>query len=160
MKIKSHLHTDERLEFDMTPMIDCCFQLIIFFMLTLRYAAVEGDFNIKMPIASAAAASPDALPTIRIRLTAGDKGQLTGIQMNDRSVPGFPELRQLVMDYVGGGRTPDKAESGGEVELDCDYGLRYQYTIAAITAVSGYVGPGGQVVRLVEKVNFAPPRTQ
>ncbi len=160
MKIKSHLDTNERLEFDMTPMIDCVFQLIIFFMLTLRYTAVEGDFNIKMPIATDAAANPDALPTIRVRLTAAPDGRLSGIQFSDRPVANFAELRQLVMDYVGGGRTPDQADSGGEVEFDCDYRLKYQYTIAAITAVSGQVGPGGQIVRLVEKINFAPPRPE
>lgn len=160
MKFKSHLKTDERLEFDMTPMIDCVFQLIIFFMLTLRYTAVEGDFNIKMPIATDAVATPSDLPPARIRLTSDANGRLTGIQMNARPVAGFPELRQLIMDYVDTGRTPDQAGSGGEVEFDCDYRLKYQYTIAAITAVSGKVGPGGQIVRLVDKINFAPPRPQ
>jgi biopolymer transport protein ExbD len=159
MKIKSHLNTEERLEFDMTPMIDCCFQLIIFFMLTLRYAAAEGDFNIKMPLGSAAAApSLEALPTIHVRLTAANDGRISGIRINERPVPDFRQLRRVISDFVGLGRTPDSKDAGGEVELDCDYNLRYEYAIAAITAVSGYVNPEGQIVKLVEKVNFAPPR--
>ncbi len=34
----------------MTPMIDVVFQLLIFFMLTLKIIAPEGDFNINMPL--------------------------------------------------------------------------------------------------------------
>jgi len=32
--------------------------------------------------------------------------------------------------------------------------------IRAITAVSGYVSPDGQIVRLIEKIKFAPPRSE
>jgi hypothetical protein len=32
--------------------------------------------------------------------------------------------------------------------------------IEAITAVSGTVGPDGQVIKLVEKIKFAPPRPE
>ena len=40
-----------------------------------------------------------------------------------------------------------------------DYNLRYEYTVEAITAVSGYVDETtGQIVKLVEKIKFAPPR--
>ena len=34
---------------DMTPMIDCVFQLMIFFMLTLKFVQAEGNFDINMP---------------------------------------------------------------------------------------------------------------
>ena len=47
-----------------------------------------------------------------------------------------------------------------EVELDCDYDLKYENVIEAITAVSGDVSPDGQVIKLVEKIKFSPPRPQ
>ena len=37
---------------DMTPMIDIVFQLLTFFVMTLKIATSEGDFNIKMPRAA------------------------------------------------------------------------------------------------------------
>ena len=42
-------------EMDITPMIDIVFLLLIFFMLTLKILAPEGDFNINMPIGQASA---------------------------------------------------------------------------------------------------------
>jgi len=43
------IHWIERLSFDMTPMIDCTFQLVIFFMLTLNYSQQDLDDRIKLP---------------------------------------------------------------------------------------------------------------
>ena len=45
----------DKIELNMTPMIDVVFQLLSFFMFTLKIAQVEGNFNIKMPAATAAA---------------------------------------------------------------------------------------------------------
>ena len=44
-----------------------------------------------------------------------------------------------------------------EVEIDCDYGLKYEHVMAAITAVSGKLAQG-QIVKLAERITFAPPR--
>ena len=46
-----------------------------------------------------------------------------------------------------------------EVELDCDYQLKYEHVMRAITAISGYIDPDtGRVIRVIEKIKFAPPR--
>ena len=42
----------------MTPMIDIVFNLLIFFVMTFKITAPEGDFNVKMP-AQAAQGVPD-----------------------------------------------------------------------------------------------------
>jgi hypothetical protein len=39
----------------MTPMIDVVFQLMSFFMCTLKIVAPEGDFDIRMPLGKSAA---------------------------------------------------------------------------------------------------------
>ncbi len=48
MKIRN-THRPEKIELQMTPMIDIVFQLLIFFIMTFKIVEVEGDFNIKMP---------------------------------------------------------------------------------------------------------------
>ena len=48
-----------KIAIDMTPMIDVVFQLITFFMLTLKTVVTEGDFDIKMPLGVSAGAAPD-----------------------------------------------------------------------------------------------------
>jgi hypothetical protein len=66
------------------------------------------------------------------------------------------QLHNFVASQVGDGSLAASAE----VELDCDYNLKYEHVIEAITAVSGSVTPDGQITKLVEKIKFAPPRPQ
>jgi len=151
-------HGAQRIDMNMTPMIDVCFQLLIFFMLTLKILSPEGDFNIKMPLAapSEGVPEPDQLPPVKIRLRAQSSGALEVIQLGDRSLgKSFPALRAQMRDIVGD--APGPGASSAEVELDCDYNLRYIYVIEAISAVSGYV-KDGQIQKLVEKIKFSPPR--
>ena len=42
----------DKIPIDMTPMIDIVFQLLTFFVMTLKIVEAEGDFNIKMPLAA------------------------------------------------------------------------------------------------------------
>ena len=71
----------DKVEINMTPMIDVVFQLMSFFMCTLKVVAPEGDFDIRMPLGAAAAAAPDdqQVPPVRIKLTADGSGSLAGI---------------------------------------------------------------------------------
>jgi hypothetical protein len=63
------------------------------------------------------------------------------------------------MDLIGTDRGPGSLQETTEVELDCDYDLHYEHVIQAVTAVSGYLDNNGNVVKLVEKIKFAPPQT-
>ena len=64
-----------------------------------------------------------------------------------------------IRDRVGTGRGPDSLADKTEVEMDCDYGLNYADVVRAITAVSGTV-QDGQVVELIKKIKFAPPKAE
>ena len=66
----------EEIKINMTAMIDIVFQLLVFFIMTFKVVAMEGDFNIKMPLASESADSLDEeLPDlITVRLEAGENG--------------------------------------------------------------------------------------
>lgn len=161
MKIrKSAASGDNKVEMQMTPMIDIVFQLLTFFVMSFTIATQEGDFNIKMPLAASAASNPDTppLPPIKVRLTAAADGTLGGIRMGEQALASFKQLNEAIMGIVGTAAGPSNEESPYEVELDCDYNLRYENVVAAITAVSGHVDKQGHIVKLVEKLKFAPPK--
>jgi len=186
-----------KIDINMTPMIDVVFQLLTFFMLTLKTVIVEGDFNIKMPLGASAGAAEDIpLPPLTVRMEATPEGGLAGVRLGERGMVG-PELlgelaaseaaiesalaaartdpaglararqaRQTAIDTLVAtiqagildtfGDDPAKAEDA-ELELDCDPGLEYDYVVSAITAASGIVR-GDDVIPLIQKIKFAPPR--
>jgi hypothetical protein len=151
----------DKIHIDMTPMIDVVFQLISFFMFSLKVVSPEGDFDIRMPLGRAANAVVDdqQVPPIRLKLSAGPDGTLAGISMNGNPLADFNDLQKKVVDLVGTGRGPDSLADKTEVEMDCDYGLNYADVVRAITAVSGTV-QDGQVVELIKKIKFAPPKAE
>jgi biopolymer transport protein ExbD len=149
----------DKIAIDMTPMIDVVFQLMSFFMCTLKVVAPEGDFDIRMPLGAAAAAAPDdqQVPPVRVKLTADGGGGLASIAMNGTVVGDFDELRRKVVGLVGTDTGPNSLAEKTEVELDCDYGLKYAETVKAVTAVSG-MKQNGEIVELIRKLKFTPPK--
>ncbi len=151
----------DKVELQMTPMIDIVFQLLVFFVMTFKVVAQEGDFSIKMPSKPAQGEpDPHQLPPIQVRMTADVNGNLANIGIGSRSLGrDFDALRGEIIGIVGTDRGPGSIAESTEVELDCDYNLHYGHVIEAITAVSGYV-QGESVVKLVEKIKFARQRPQ
>jgi biopolymer transport protein ExbD len=72
---------------DMTPMIDVVFQLLTFFMLTLKTVIVEGDFNIKMPIGTSSG-DPPLIPPIIVKMSATPDGSLSDVRFGAKGVGG------------------------------------------------------------------------
>ena len=155
MKIRNYRQQHEKIELQMTPMIDIVFQLLVFFIMTFKIVSQEGDFNIKMPLSNTSQAQVESdLPPLKVRLLANDSGALGGIYLHDQPVESFRELHEEIMGLVGG----DVAlAEDAEVEFKCDFDLHYQYVIQAVTAVSAYVGPDGNIIKLIEKIRFASP---
>jgi biopolymer transport protein ExbD len=155
MKLRRASAIWDRVEIQMTPMIDIVFLLLIFFLFSFRIVAQEGDFNVRMPVAGPVSATLDTQLPIKVRLTADAEGNLTGIQMADRKLPNFAALREQIISIVGNDAGPGAAENT-EAEIDFDFDLKYRYVIAAVTAISGYVSPEGHIVKLIQKIKFSP----
>ncbi|MFM7116739.1 MAG: biopolymer transporter ExbD [Planctomycetota bacterium] len=156
----------EDLKINMTAMIDIVFQLLIFFILTFKVAALEGDFEVKMPLASTNPSSMDeVLPTvIHVGLTAGVNRDIASIEIDDGTQAltftqsdMFQQLTGFVESVVAREGDPSMA-SEVEVEFDIADELRYRFTVKAIEAVSGRVLPDGTVKKLVNKIKFTQPQ--
>ncbi len=161
MRIRHTGVSEDKIELQMTPMIDIVFQLLVFFIMTFKIVAQEGDFNIKMPLAAQQEGQPEEsrILSMHVRVRAGADGNLLasgGIVVNGELVFNTPgELHNYLISIVGGDEP--SARDDAEVELDFDYGLNYKYVIQAITAVSGYIDEStGQVERLIENIKFTP----
>jgi biopolymer transport protein ExbD len=152
----------ERVDLMMMPMIDICFQLLIFFVANMRILSPEGSFSVEMPAAAAQAGPSNSndesqLPPIRVRIAANKSGDMAGIRIGRRVIPSFEDLRKEVQKICNAERGPAAAGMTPEVEFECDYNLRYENVIEAVTAVTGYLADNDQtVVRLVEKIRFIP----
>ncbi len=144
----------------MTPMIDIVFQLLVFFLLTFKIVSPEGDFNIRMPLSAPSEGRPDEsqLPPLQIRMTANAEGQLTGLRLGENPLKDFQHLHDEIVTIVGDDTGPGSIAEETEVELECDFALKYEYVIEAITAVSGKV-ENGHIIRLIEKIKFASPKS-
>ena len=81
--------------------------------------------------------------------------------MGQRPIRTFKELRREIRQLCGIDRGPAAASTSPEVEFECDYNLKYEYVVDAVTAISGYLANDDQtVVRMIEKIRFTPPPEQ
>ena len=151
----------EKIEPQMAPMIDVVFQLLIFFMLTLKIVEPEGDFNINMPVGQPQQGNPDEqnLPDIKVRMTARPDGSLQMLYFGEKQLGSNEGAFVLLNDEIGA-----LISAGGEalrdeieIEIDAAYNLHMRYTISAIGACTGKKD-GDSVVKYVEKIKFTPPK--
>lgn len=158
MKFRHRSAQEEKKELPMTPMIDIVFLLLVFFIMTFKISAQEGDFNVKMPLQGSGPPQDDTQLPLKLRLKSDGNGNLQSIVLNDNLEFGqdWERVRGYVVQLVGDSTGPTE-DDGTEVEIDLDYDLHYVHVIQAITAVTGYRS-GDDVVKLVERIKFAPQR--
>ena len=151
--------SDAKIEMQMAAMIDIVFQMLIFFLLTLKIVAPEGDFNINMPL-GVQAPSDDAPPPpmdLKVRLEANADGSLRQIYFGDRGLGNdapacFERLNNEVAQIAGAkGAFADDLE----VEIIADYNLHYRHSLKAFSACRGRK-IGNNLVTYIEKIKFAP----
>ena len=150
----------DEIKLNMTAMIDIVFQLLVFFIMTFKVVAMEGDFNVKMPLASKnpEQSIDDVFPDlISVKILAGPNGNINSIIVDDNDTFSdesmYKNLTTLIEQRIAADGNPEKAAET-EVEFDIAYGLKYRYTVQAIESVSGRVLPDGTVKKLIQKVKF------
>lgn len=158
MKFRHRSGQDNKTELSMTSMIDIVFLLLVFFVMTFKISAQEGDFNVKMPLKGTGSPTDDTLLPLKLRLMSNGAGQLQEIVLNESLSFGtdWQKLRAYVVSLVGDQAGPSSDE-GPEIEIDLDYDLYYVHVIEAITAVTGYRS-GNDIVKLIDRIKFAEQR--
>ncbi len=172
MKIRGHDKKLDDIRLQMSPMIDIVFQLLVFFIMTYRVVAMEGDYNILMPAASETQTMSDQPldDLLLVKLVAGEDRYIGSIKVTygteektfagnpvpdvEQRRPVFNSLHKFVLDITGGGNKDPAAASEIEAEIEIDYDLRYEDTVLAMEAISGYKREDGQIVKLIEKIKF------
>jgi biopolymer transport protein ExbD len=156
--------SSDKVEQQMTPMIDIVFQLLAFFIMTFKVVSPEGDFNISMPSAAPnlAAHTDVPLPPLKIAMKADSEGVLSTIIVNPGATEAqsFRDTRSLanfIITKYGPDTGPNALIKDMEVELACDYKLHYEHAMAAVSAVSGFVDSKGDLITLFQKVKFSRP---
>ncbi len=159
MKLSSE--PPEEIRLNMTAMIDIVFQLLVFFIMTFKVVAMEGDFTVKMPLASVnqEESMEDDFPTvINVSLASGANGIIQSIIVDDDATFSDPntmyaQLTKVIEEKLAGEGNPEEGKET-EVEFDIAPELKYRYTVQAIERVSGKILPDGSVKKLIKKIKF------
>ena len=90
MKLK-HAH-EVRAEIDMTPMIDCVFLLLVFFMVSSTFNLKEADISFALPGTAAQAEAVDIPDEQIIQITAAGNVFLNDLEYDAPANSDMPEL--------------------------------------------------------------------
>lgn len=130
----------DKVDVQLTSMIDVVFQLLAFFLVTFRVAAVEGDFQLRLPKA-------DRIPAVcgghgercTVRVVADAQGELDVWRLDSRASGNgrrsLPRLRAEALRSVNFSREAGQEEP--EFELRFDDRLRYEDAHAVIETLGG-----------------------
>lgn len=146
-------------DLNMTPMIDVVFQLLTFFLMTFRVAAVEGDFELRLPAPDRPGLADEALRNVErivVRIQSDANGEPTSLQLGTQSIPIGPgAFNRLRAEFL---RTAAQALAAGRplptLEIDADDGLQYEYVARTIAAASPRIDERGNPAPLVQAVHF------
>jgi biopolymer transport protein ExbD len=142
----------------MSSMIDIVFLLLVFFVMTFKIVALEGEFRMKAPVGQGLAGAVVEVPPVWVRLASGEDGQLAAVRVNSVDVGNIEGLREEVSRMTDELRASGSGTEELEAVLDCDYDLDYDHVVQAIDAIRGYKDHSGNVVDLIPNVRFAPIR--
>lgn len=99
MKFRGSGGEAEKIEPQMAPMIDVVFQLLIFFMLTLKIIEPEVDFPINMPQGKPSADPKDvSIAPYQVQLIANADGTLRQLQFGGQARAPHPETSASEID--------------------------------------------------------------
>ncbi len=142
MKVRGTGKKAEKIEPQMAPMIDVVFQLLIFFMLTLKIVADEVNYDINLPPDGTSASTADNLDnqTLKVKLRSNKDGLLTTIALGEagneeigNDDEAFRKLNARAIKLAGYKPSEnDVFNKDAKIEITADYNLHFRYTIRAI----------------------------
>jgi biopolymer transport protein ExbD len=128
-----------KVDVQLTSMIDVVFQLLAFFLVTFRVAAVEGDFQLRLPKADRVPGTCSRTERQTVRVVADAHGDLDVWRLDSRASgngrSSLPRLRAEALRSVNISREAGQEEP--EFELRLDDRLRYEHAHAVIEALGG-----------------------
>jgi biopolymer transport protein ExbD len=161
MPKRRDIKAPDKIDINMTPMIDVVFQLMAFFLMTFKVASVEGDFNMKLPKDERSAGPANTqVEMIDVVMRATPNGDLAFVGVaglppfGGAQGGGFLKLTEYVARKVNQAKAAGQDEP--EIQIDADDLLRYENIISAVSAVSSHYDANGQVAPLAKKVKFKP----
>ncbi len=156
MKIRNSIERDDKAKLNLTSAVDIVFLLLIFFLLTFRITANEGDFNVMMPRNGGGGIVDSFELPIQIRITANPDGSVSEIYYDGRLIGNeFSRLKKLILREAGApGPEREKRVRERRIVFDCERDLNYKEVIAAVTAVSGRRLKNGEIEKLFERIEF------
>ena len=153
----------ESLTTNMSAMIDVVFQLLVFFMLTLKLIEPEGAFNVEMLPPGTIRCFPTEPPPLdsKVKLRANEDGTLAGVFLGSRPLgndaDAFKRLNIEILRLIGSPDNPLAEDMA--VEIDADYNLHFRHVISAVGACTGRLDPRTQrVVKYIKNIKFKPPQ--
>ena len=128
-----------KVDVQLTSMIDVVFQLLAFFLVTFRVAAVEGDFQLRLPKADRVPGNCSRTERCTVRVVADAQGELDVWRLDSRasgnSRRSLPRLRAEALKSINFSREAGQEEP--EFELRFDDRLRYEDAHAVIETLGG-----------------------
>ena len=163
MRFRKRFGNGGKPELKTAALIDVVFLLLIFFMLSLKITAKEGDLKLNMPVVGKGII---CLPApIPVKLLANDDGSLASLLFNHKPLgtgeAAFQKLSEKVSAAVGM-RNGKPLNADVDIEIEADYNLDYKYAVKALSACTGKMEKtadgDARLVRYVERIRFAPPK--
>ena len=157
MKFRSKESPPQANHLQMSSMIDIVFLLLVFFIMTFKIVAQEGDLQLLAPQSRRPETRTviDPPQKLLVTLRADNNGELIGIRVADQSFANLRDLNGFMIDLVDGA---SRESLPLDVTVECDYELKYEHAIRAVEAISGFRTVDGELVMLNHRVRFAPPR--
>lgn len=88
--------SDEKVDMQMGPMIDCIFQLLIFFMVTTTFARSESEIAIPLPGGYEEASSSQVFEEIVVKINNDGRIFVNEKEYDSAQIKELPELKELL----------------------------------------------------------------
>jgi len=132
-RMRARVRSDDTAEVDLSPLIDCVFLLLIFFLVTTMLKKLEKQIPVVLPDYTATLASVAEAPIVIYALDS--EGQLFRGESSERSMKGltYREIDSFSADLK---RIAEARGTGVEIRIDTDRGTPVQKVIDALDTLS------------------------